>query len=159
MCKVDLRKAYDTLEWNFVCASLRLFGFPMKFVEWIAECISTTTFSISINGELKRILSWSTGPSTGGPYVSLSVCTCHGGFTDATYAKEWSGLTANVQKSQLIVSKAAGALKQRLLQILGFQEGALPVRYLGLPYLLQKVDDDCADGDVCNYPLQLESNY
>ncbi|KAL0394614.1 UNVERIFIED_CONTAM: hypothetical protein Slati_4427600 [Sesamum latifolium] len=48
---------------------------------------------------------------------------------------EWSGLQANVSKSQLIVSRSALDIKPRLLAILGFQEGVLPIRYLGLPLI------------------------
>ncbi|KAL0295721.1 UNVERIFIED_CONTAM: Retrovirus-related Pol polyprotein from type-2 retrotransposable element R2DM [Sesamum angustifolium] len=63
-----------------------------------------------------------------------------------------SGLNTNPQKSQLILSKAASGLRDSLLATLGFQEGQLPVRYLGLPLisarlsiadcqpLLQKID-------------------
>ncbi|KAK4384402.1 Retrovirus-related Pol polyprotein from type-2 retrotransposable element R2DM [Sesamum angolense] len=63
-----------------------------------------------------------------------------------------SGLHTNPQKSQLIISKAASGLRESLLATLGFQEGHLPVRYLGLPLisawlsvadcqpLLQKID-------------------
>ncbi|KAL0303730.1 UNVERIFIED_CONTAM: hypothetical protein Sradi_6241100 [Sesamum radiatum] len=33
--KVDLGKAYDSVEWNFLVAVLRLFRFPSKFIGWI----------------------------------------------------------------------------------------------------------------------------
>ncbi|KAL0439176.1 UNVERIFIED_CONTAM: hypothetical protein Slati_2400600 [Sesamum latifolium] len=48
--KVDLRKDYDTVEWDFLLASLQLFGFSDVFIKWIQECISTTTFSVCLNG-------------------------------------------------------------------------------------------------------------
>ncbi|KAL0439822.1 UNVERIFIED_CONTAM: hypothetical protein Slati_2465200 [Sesamum latifolium] len=35
--KVDLRKAYDTVEWDFLHAVLSLFGFPERFIGWIVE--------------------------------------------------------------------------------------------------------------------------
>ncbi|KAL0407814.1 UNVERIFIED_CONTAM: hypothetical protein Sradi_1715800 [Sesamum radiatum] len=50
--KVDLRKVYDTLEWDFVYVSLRLFGFPERMISWIQECLSTTAYSVSLYGEL-----------------------------------------------------------------------------------------------------------
>ncbi|KAL0453897.1 UNVERIFIED_CONTAM: hypothetical protein Slati_1367800 [Sesamum latifolium] len=57
---------------------------------------------------------------------------------------EWSGLQANVSKSQIIVSKSALDIKPRLLAILGFQEGVLPVRYLGLPLISSRLTvSDC----------------
>ncbi|KAL0433128.1 UNVERIFIED_CONTAM: hypothetical protein Slati_2647100 [Sesamum latifolium] len=64
-----------------------------------------------------------------------------------------SGLHVNPGKSHLILSNAAHPDRTRLLMILEFQEGQLPVRYLGLPLilswlsladcrpLLKKVDD------------------
>ncbi|KAL2252909.1 UNVERIFIED_CONTAM: hypothetical protein Sindi_0085600 [Sesamum indicum] len=48
--KVDIRKAYDTVEWDFLLAVLQLFRFPPKFTRWIEECVSTTSFSIGLNG-------------------------------------------------------------------------------------------------------------
>ncbi|KAL0294582.1 UNVERIFIED_CONTAM: putative ribonuclease H protein [Sesamum radiatum] len=55
-----------------------------------------------------------------------------------------SGLHANISKSQLILSKSASSMRDRLLMILGFQEGHLPVRYLGLPLISSRLSiDDC----------------
>ncbi|KAL0405895.1 UNVERIFIED_CONTAM: hypothetical protein Slati_3903400 [Sesamum latifolium] len=54
-------------------------------------------------------------------------------FKDALISfADWSGLEANVWKSQLIVSKSAMDMKSLLLNVLGFQEGTFPVRYFGL---------------------------
>ncbi|KAL0367065.1 UNVERIFIED_CONTAM: hypothetical protein Sradi_3596600 [Sesamum radiatum] len=44
--KVDLRKAYDTVEWDFLRAVLTLFGFPERFIIWIIECVTTPSFSV-----------------------------------------------------------------------------------------------------------------
>ncbi|KAL2251969.1 UNVERIFIED_CONTAM: putative mitochondrial protein [Sesamum indicum] len=44
----------------------------------------------------------------------------------------WSGLRLNIEKSHLIISKSAQNVKEQLLGMLGFQEGHLPMRYLGL---------------------------
>ncbi|KAL2228506.1 UNVERIFIED_CONTAM: hypothetical protein Sindi_1830300 [Sesamum indicum] len=49
--KVDIRKAYDTVEWDFLLAVLQLFGFPPTFTRWIEECVSITSFSIGLNGK------------------------------------------------------------------------------------------------------------
>ncbi|KAL0383095.1 UNVERIFIED_CONTAM: hypothetical protein Scaly_0596800 [Sesamum calycinum] len=54
--KVDLRKAYDTLEWDFFLAVLQLFGFPSVFSHWIEECVTTPAFSVCINRTSHRFL-------------------------------------------------------------------------------------------------------
>ncbi|KAL2228505.1 UNVERIFIED_CONTAM: hypothetical protein Sindi_1830200 [Sesamum indicum] len=57
---------------------------------------------------------------------------------------ELSGLRLNVQKTHLIISRSAQNLKDQLLEILGFQEGHLPMRYLGLPLISSRSSiSDC----------------
>ncbi|KAL0378801.1 UNVERIFIED_CONTAM: hypothetical protein Sradi_3185600 [Sesamum radiatum] len=50
-----------------------------------------------------------------------------------------SGLRANPQKSQMILFRSAFGMKELLLNILGFPEGHLPLRYLGLPLLSSRL--------------------
>ncbi|KAL2248022.1 UNVERIFIED_CONTAM: putative mitochondrial protein [Sesamum indicum] len=52
---------------------------------------------------------------------------------------EWSGLRLSVQKSHVIISRSAQGWKDQILTIMGFQEGQLPVRYLGLPLLSSRL--------------------
>ncbi|KAK4381223.1 Transposon TX1 uncharacterized protein [Sesamum angolense] len=48
--KVDLRKAYDTVEWDFLIATLQMFGFPAVFIRWIEECVTSAHYSVVVNG-------------------------------------------------------------------------------------------------------------
>ncbi|XP_068331501.1 uncharacterized protein [Pyrus communis] len=50
--KVDIRKAYDTLDWKFLLGVLLAFNFHPRFVQWIRCCISSAYFSVAVNGEL-----------------------------------------------------------------------------------------------------------
>ncbi|KAL2251892.1 UNVERIFIED_CONTAM: hypothetical protein Sindi_2311500 [Sesamum indicum] len=49
--KVDIQKAYDTMEWDFMIAVMELFGFPSTFVKWIEVCVTTPTFFVGLNGK------------------------------------------------------------------------------------------------------------
>jgi len=50
--KIDFRKAFDSVQWNFIGDLLRQFGFLKRFVHLIMQCVSTTSFSIVVNGDL-----------------------------------------------------------------------------------------------------------
>ncbi|KAL2225402.1 UNVERIFIED_CONTAM: hypothetical protein Sindi_2965300 [Sesamum indicum] len=191
--KVDIRKAYDTVEWDFLLAVLQLFGFPATFTRWIEDCVSTTSFSIGLNGKPHGFFSGARGLRQGdplSPYLFVLVMEAlHLGFLqrieqDSQFTYHWkcesskvfqmgfaddlllfcradldsirvfkegldwfvelSGLRLNVQKSHLIISRSAQNLKDQMLDILGFQEGHLPMRYLGLPLISSRLSiSDC----------------
>jgi hypothetical protein len=48
--KMDMEKAFDRMEWNFLLAILKKLGFSSTWISWISICISTPTFSILLNG-------------------------------------------------------------------------------------------------------------
>ena len=182
--KVDIRKAYDTVEWDFLLAVLQLFDFPLTFTRWIEECVTTTSFSIGLNGNPHGFFIGARGLRQGdplSPYLFVLVMEIlHMGFLQlieqdgqfkyhwkcepakvfqlgfaddlllfsrADLASinvlkmgldrfaEWSGLRLNVQKSHVIISRSAQGWKNQILEAMGFQEGELPMRYLGLPLL------------------------
>lgn len=50
LIKIDLRKAYDSIEWNFLETMMRELGIPKTFVRWVMACVSTISYSILVNG-------------------------------------------------------------------------------------------------------------
>ncbi|XP_057530913.1 uncharacterized protein LOC130809239 [Amaranthus tricolor] len=49
-CHIDLRKAYDTMEWQFIKDMLVALRFPIHFIKIVMACISSTSYSLLING-------------------------------------------------------------------------------------------------------------
>ena len=43
--KVDMRQAYDQIEWVFIEETLKKLGFYSTFIGWIMECVKMPTFS------------------------------------------------------------------------------------------------------------------
>lgn len=51
MCKLDIQKAYDHLNWNFLLKLMKKMGFAFRWIKWMEHCISTFKFSVLINKE------------------------------------------------------------------------------------------------------------
>lgn len=69
--KVDLSKAYDNVHWGFLDNLLQAMELPPQFREWIRECVTTTSFSISLNGELAGYFGGRRGLRQSDPISSL----------------------------------------------------------------------------------------
>jgi hypothetical protein len=62
--KFDLMKAYESVSWGFILHCLHCFGAPGKYVFWVKECITSTSYFISLNGSLVG-------------YFQGKICYCH----------------------------------------------------------------------------------
>lgn len=49
--KLDIEKAFDKLNWDFLLLMLRLKEFHEEWVNWIFACISYVSYSVLINGK------------------------------------------------------------------------------------------------------------
>lgn len=72
--KVDIKKAFDTLDWNFLIAVLRKFGFSSMFTDWILAILHSARLSILVNGKAVGFFSCSRGVRQGDPLSPLLFC-------------------------------------------------------------------------------------
>jgi exonuclease III len=71
LCKLDLEKAYDHVNWGFLIYMLRRCGFNRRWRQWIYMCISTARFSILVNGTPCGFFPSSRGLRQGDPLSPL----------------------------------------------------------------------------------------
>ncbi|XP_062075632.1 uncharacterized protein LOC133779728 [Humulus lupulus] len=50
--KIDLSKAYDTVDWQFVADLLKGLCFPSRFIHWVLVCLKGTSYTLMLNGRL-----------------------------------------------------------------------------------------------------------
>nr|GEW54557.1 hypothetical protein [Tanacetum cinerariifolium] len=113
---------------KFVREVLHGFGFHARMISWIMECVTTTSNSICINGSLHGYFKGKRG------------------LHQATIIKEAldefkcvSGLTPSLPKSMAYFYNVLNHIKIFILQILPFEEGRLPVKYLGVPLVYSRL--------------------
>nr|GEZ53724.1 reverse transcriptase domain-containing protein [Tanacetum cinerariifolium] len=67
--KIDIEKAYDSVEWVFLSSSLKHFGFSELMVKWIMNCITSTSFTVNVN-EVDAFLAVEDKPTSSDYYQS-----------------------------------------------------------------------------------------
>ncbi|KAK9049037.1 hypothetical protein SSX86_031996 [Deinandra increscens subsp. villosa] len=120
--KVDIQKAYDTVDWGFLNHILCCFGLPDLMVNWIMTFISTVSYSICLNGELHGYFRGKRGSAT---------CL----MRSMDDFSKMSGLVPSLPKSTIFFCNVGNDTKAAILNRLPFKEGNLPVKYLGVPLL------------------------
>ncbi|KAL9691889.1 hypothetical protein QQ045_012316 [Rhodiola kirilowii] len=143
LLKLDISKAYDTVDWRFLQHSLELLGFPIRFINWIMACVSSVKFFVLINGSLEVLSRLLGNMKRVGNFDFHPKCArtrlTHLMFADDViiFSKanseslnlvrdvlrtfhEWSGLSVNVGKSAIYFGGCSEPEKNALAFIVNF---------------------------------------
>ena len=109
LCKLDIEKLYDHVNWEFLMFLLQQCGFSEKWRRWIRCCISTVKSFILINGCPFDFFGSSRGLRQGDPLspflFDIFMEALSHMLVAATAAGQFSGLTAgNATGSLMTVS-------------------------------------------------------
>lgn len=50
--KIDIAKAFDSINWDFLLECLTSLSLPTVYIHWLKQCFTTTAFSVGLNGRL-----------------------------------------------------------------------------------------------------------
>ena len=89
--KLDISKAYDRVEWDFLRGILVKLGFPEIWINRVMCCVSTPSFSVCINGKAYDNITPSRGLRQGDPLSPYLFLLCAEGFTSLMARAEGEG--------------------------------------------------------------------
>ena len=88
--KLDMSKAYDRVDWNFLENLMRKLGFNDRWVNLIMGCVKTVTYSVLVNGEPCDMIHPTRGIRQGDPLSPFLFLLCTEGL---------NGMIKNVERN------------------------------------------------------------
>jgi hypothetical protein len=100
--KIDLKKAYDCISWDYLRLVLLQCGFGLQTTKWIMGCITIATYAVLINGEPTDFFISGRGLRQGCPLSPLLFTLVMEGLSLAIKKSQGEGTVSGIKVSRLI---------------------------------------------------------
>ena len=98
--KLDISKAYDKVEWSFFKGMMIKLGFLQGWIDQIMSCVTTSSFSVRLNGKAYGNFRPTRGIRQGDPLSPYLLLICAEAFTSLLAKEEENGRLHGMSISQ-----------------------------------------------------------
>ena len=98
--KIDMNKAYDKVEWDFLGEAMKKLGFAEKWIKLIMMCITTAHYVVLVNGEPMGLIHSTRGIRQGNPISPYLFLICAEVLSSLLLKAEGKGVLRGVPTSK-----------------------------------------------------------
>jgi hypothetical protein len=99
--KIDMMKAYDRIEWEYLHGCLSMLGFATNWVNMVMRCVTSVRYAVKVNGELTTPVVPSRGIRQGDPISPYLFLLCTEGLSCLLQKKEGLGELQGLRNGHL----------------------------------------------------------
>jgi hypothetical protein len=89
--KIDMMKAYDRVEWNYLRGCLAKLGFTESWIDSVMRCVTSVRYAVRVNGELTKPVVPTRGIRQGDPISPYLFLLCTEGLSCLLQKQEVQG--------------------------------------------------------------------
>ncbi|KAA3457985.1 reverse transcriptase [Gossypium australe] len=176
--KLDMSKAYDKVEWDFVKKMMIKMGFAQEWVGLIMKCITSVSYAVNINGHRGRVFQPSRGLRQGDPLSPFLFLICNDDLSSLMRSAKQSGLVKGARVSSRgpeishllfaddcmmfgeATEQGVRNMKENLKEYescSGVRNSSSPEKYLGLPNVVGKQKKETFQNILDKISLRIDS--